>query len=174
MSTDLTSRRQHEALLVAAQYAEVLRQCYGARRVIPFGPLVGDVPWHEGSDLDLAVEGLSAAALWEAAKHLEAMVPSWFVVDLVPLEHTHPTVRARILGEQPMSDNPSVALQTRLADELTALERVARGSEVALERGGAEPDEFAIRALASYIDDVYTGCERLCERVAVTLDGGVP
>ena len=173
MSTDLPSR-QHAALLVAAQCAEVLRQRYGARRVIPFGSLVGDSPWHAGSDLDLAVEGLSAEALWEAAKHLEAMVPSWLVVDLVPLEHTHPTVRARILGEQPMPDNPYVALHTRLADELTGLERVAHGLEVALERGGVEPDEFAIRALASYVDDVYTGYERLYERVAVTLDGYVP
>ena len=74
-----------------------------------------------------------------------------------------------------MPDNPYTSLHTRLADELAGLERVARGLETALlEHGGAEPDEFALRALASYIDDVYTGCERLCERVAVTLDGGVP
>ena len=29
-------------------------------------------------------------------------------------------------------------------------------------------------ALASYVDDFYKGCERLCERVAVALDGGLP
>ncbi len=45
---------------------------------------------------------------------------------------------------------------------------------MALERAGSEPDEFASRALASYVDDFYKGCERLCERVAVTLDGGLP
>jgi len=174
MRTDLTNRRRHEALLVAAQCAEMLLQRYGARRVIPFGSLVGDAPWHEGSDLDLAVEGLSAEALWEAEKQLEGMVPSWLTVDLVPLERAHPTVRARILGEQPRPGHPSLALHTRLADELQGLERVARGLEAALERSGAEPDACAIRALASYIDDVYTGCERLCERVAVTLDGACP
>ena len=88
MRTELTNRRQRAALLVAAQCVEMLLQRYGARRVIPFGSLVGDAPWHEGSDLDLAVEGLSAEALWEAAKPLEAMVPSWLTVDLVPLERS--------------------------------------------------------------------------------------
>ncbi len=44
--------RQQEALLVAEQCAEMLRQRFGARTVIPFGSLVGDGPWHEGSDLD--------------------------------------------------------------------------------------------------------------------------
>ena len=44
----------------------------------------------------------------------------------------------------------------------------------ALERVGDEPDEFAVRALTSYIDDFYKGCERICERVAVTLDDGLP
>jgi hypothetical protein len=43
-----------------------------------------------------------------------------------------------------------------------------------LERVGAEPEEFVTRALASYVDDFYTGCERICERVAVVLDGGLP
>ena len=47
MSTDLTNRRQHAALLVAAQCAAMLLQRYGARRVIPFGSLVGDAPWHQ-------------------------------------------------------------------------------------------------------------------------------
>lgn len=41
-------------------------------------------------------------------------------------------------------------------------------------RTTTEPDEFATRALASYVDDFYKGCERICKRVAVTLDGGLP
>ena len=38
MSTDPTGRRQHEALLVAAQCAAVLRQRYGARESFPAVP----------------------------------------------------------------------------------------------------------------------------------------
>lgn len=166
--------RRQEALAVAERCAGVLKQRFGARAVIPFGSLVGDGPWHESSDLDLAVEGLSSEALWEAERQLEGMVPIWLEVDLVPLERAYPEVRARILGDRPMPENPYLALKARLEDELVGLERLARGVEAALGRAGAEPDEFATRALASYVDDFYKGCERICERVAVTLDGGLP
>lgn len=73
-----------------------------------------------------------------------------------------------------MPDSPLLALKSRLDDELIGLERIADGLEMALERAGEAPDEFAMRALASYVDDFYKGCERLCERVAVALDGGLP
>jgi hypothetical protein len=73
-----------------------------------------------------------------------------------------------------MPESPFLALKSRLDDELIGLERIADGLEMALERVGEVPDEFAIRALASYVDDFYKGCERLCERVAVALDGGLP
>lgn len=170
---EIESRRQ-EALSVAERCARMLRERLGAQRVIPFGSLVNGGPWHEGSDLDLAVEGLSSAALWAAERQLETMVPPWLEVDLVPLERAYPEVLARILGGKPMPDNPYLALKARLEDELVGLERVARGLEAALARVGAEPDEFTTRALASYVDDFYKGCERICERVAVTLDGGMP
>jgi hypothetical protein len=102
------------------------------------------------------------------------MVPPWLGVDLIPLEHAFPEVRSRILGERLMPESPYLALKSRLEDELIGLERIADGLELALERAGEAPDEFAMRALASYVDDFYKGCERLCERVAVVLDGGLP
>ena len=173
-STDETGGRRQKAQAVAEQYARVLKERFGAYRVIPFGSLVDDGPWHEGSDLDLAVEGLSSEDLWEAEKQLEAIAPSWLEVDLVPLERVYPEVRARILREGPVPQDLYLALKARLEDELVGLERVARGLGKALERVGAEPDEFAARALATYLDDFYKGCERICERVAVTLDGGLP
>ena len=168
---EIESRRQR-ALAVAEQCAELLKQRFGAKRVIPFGSVLGEGPWHEASDLDLAVEGLSSQALWDAERQLEALVPPWLKVDLVPLERVYPEVRASILGGRPMPENRYLALKARLEDELIGLERIVRGLDAALERAGAEPDEFATRALASYVDDFYKGCERICERVAVTLDGG--
>ena len=173
MGQALESRRQ-EALAIAVRCSQVLKSRYGARRVIPFGSAVGEGLWHERSDLDLAVEGLSSAALWQAARELEAIVPPWLEVDLVPLERVYPEVRARILGERNMPEDPYLALKTRLDEELIGLERIVQGLEAALERAGEDPDEFATRALASYVDDFYKGCERLCERVAVMLDGGLP
>ena len=57
-SPSLTHRHQ-EALSIAEHCVEVLQKRFGAKQVIPFGSLVGDSPWHEASDLDLAIEGLS-------------------------------------------------------------------------------------------------------------------
>jgi predicted nucleotidyltransferase len=173
MRERLESRRQ-EALAIVARCTELLECRYGAKRVIPFGSALQEGAWHESSDLDLAVEGLSSEALWQAEKELEAMVPPWLQLDLVLLEHAFPEMRSRILGERAMPEDPYLALKVRLDDELIGLERIVRGLEQALERAGEAPDEFTMRALASYVDDFYKGCERLCERIAVALDGGMP
>jgi predicted nucleotidyltransferase len=173
MREKLENRRQ-EALASVARCTELLERRYGARRVIPFGSALQEGAWHESSDLDLAVEGLSSEALWQAEKDLEAMVPPWLQVDLVPLERAFPEVRSRILGERAMPADPYLALKARLDDELIGLERIVRGLEQALERAGEAPDEFTTRGLASYVDDFSKGCERLRERVAVALDGGLP
>jgi len=166
--------RQQEALSVAEQCSRILRERFGAEQVILFGSLAGDGPWHWNSDLDLAVTGLSSEALWEAQKQLEAVLPAWLTIDLVSLEKVYPEVKARILRTKPMSDHKYLALKDRLENELISLERVAQGLEAALERVGTTPDEFATRALITYLDDFYKGCERIAERVAVTLDGGLP
>jgi predicted nucleotidyltransferase len=173
MSKELESRRQ-EAWAAVATCTQLLKGRYGARRVIPFGSVLQEGAWHERSDLDLAVEGVSSEALWQAEKELEAVVPPWLKVDLIVLEHAFPEVRSHILGERAMPEAPYLALKIRLDDEMIGLERIAQGLEVALGRAGEAPDEFAVRALASYVDDFYKGCERLCERVAVALDGGLP
>lgn len=173
MRQELESRRQ-EALTLVAVCTQLLTSRYGARRVIPFGSVLEEEAWHERSDLDLAVEGLSSEALWQAEKDLEAMVPLWLEVDLIPLERAFPELRSRILGERTMPESPYLALKVRLDDELLGLERITERLKMALERAGQAPDEFAMRALASYADDFYKGCEHLCERVAVALDGGLP
>jgi predicted nucleotidyltransferase len=166
--------RRQAALAAAEQCAALLKEQFGAQSVIPFGSVTGDTPWHAKSDLDLAVEGLSSAALWEAEKQLEALLPLWLELDLVPLEQAYPEVRADILGERTRPQDPRQALQRRLTDELTSLNKIVESLETALGRAGEEPDEFATRALSTYLDDFYKGCERICERVAVMLDGHLP
>lgn len=166
--------RRAEAQAAAKVCAALLKERFGARRVIPFGSVVGEGPWHSSSDLDLAVEGLSPRALWEAERQLEAVVPDWLEVDLVPLERVYPHIRARILGEKAMPEEPYLSLKERLEDELTALRQVVEGLAAALKRAGEAADEYDARALATYLDDFYLGCERICERVAVVLDGGLP
>ena len=169
----LTQRHQ-EALSIAEQCAEVLQKQFGAKQVIPFGSLVGDSPWHEASDLDLAIEGLSNEACWEAEAALETIVPPWLSVHLVLLESTPAEIRKHILEGSSMAEDPRAALKSRLTTEIAAIEPITLGLAEALKRVGEEPDQFATRALASYVDDFYSGVERICERVAVTLDDDLP
>ncbi|MEW6753368.1 MAG: hypothetical protein AB1505_20660 [Candidatus Latescibacterota bacterium] len=72
-------------------------------------------------------------------------MPAWLRVDLVPVEHTAPAGLARILGEKTMPPDAPANLTERLAGEL-----------------------------ASYVEDFYSGCERICQRVALALDGALP
>ena len=172
-SASLTHRHQ-EALSIAEHCAEVLQKRFGAKQIIPFGSLVGDSPWHEASDLDLAIEGLSREACWEAEAVLEKIMPPWLSIHLVLLDSVPSKIRERILEGKAMDANPRAALKSRLMAEIAALEPIISGLAEALERASEQPDQFATRALASYVDDFYSGIERICERVAVTLDGDLP
>ena len=172
-SASLTHRHQ-EALSIAEHCVEVLQKRFSAKQVIPFGSLVGDSSWHEASDLDLAIEGLSREACWEAEAALETIMPPWLSVHLVLLESAPAEIRERVLEGKPMAENPRAALKSRLTTEIAALEPITSGLAEGLKRAGEQPDQFATRALASYVDDFYSGIERICERVAVTLDGNLP
>ena len=172
-SPSLTHRHQ-EALSIAEHCVEVLQKRFGAKQVIPFGSLVGDSPWHEASDLDLAIEGLSREGCWEAEAVLEKIMPSWLSIHLVLLDSVPAEIRERILEGKTMDENPRAALKSRLMAEIAALEPIISGLAEALERASGQPDQFATRALASYVDDFYSGIERICERVAVTLDSDLP
>ncbi len=167
-------QRRQEALAIAQQCEQILKQQFGATQVILFGSLAGDAPWHWQSDLDLAVSGLSHADWLQAYGKLETILPPWLSLDLIRLETVDSPVSARILKETPMSANPYLALKQHLEDELTALERSSQSLQMALERAKPHPDDYDVRALASYINDVYRRCERMSERVAIALDGGLP
>lgn len=170
---ELEQRRQ-EALTIAKRCIQLLKQEFGATEVILFGSLVGDGPWHWQSDLDLAVKGMSEDAIWHAYSALESIVPSWLKIDLVPLERVPPRVAARILNLKPMSDNKYLALKSRLEDEVIALESNMAKLQTVLAQADKVAEIIITPALASYIADFYGGGERISERVAVTLDGGIP
>lgn len=114
-------QRKQEALAVAKQCESILRDRFHAEQVILFGSLAGESLWHQNSDLDLAVAGLSQADWLRAYDDLEAIAPDWLKIDLVRLESLYPEVRARVLQEKPMPRNPYLALKEHLQDELVAL-----------------------------------------------------
>ena len=170
---NLLEQRRQIAVQLAQQF-EVLLQQFGAERVIPFGSVLGNSPWHWNSDLDLAVVGMSQTQWLEAYEHLIAITPNWLHLDLVRLENVSSQVKARILQDPPMPNHPYLLLKEQLTDELSALDQTAIELETAVEQTPTIPENLATRALASYIVDFYKRCERMSERVAVALDGGLP
>jgi predicted nucleotidyltransferase len=170
-----TLEQRHQiALTVAHACEQVLRDRFGATDVRVFGSLAGQSPWHWDSDIDLAVAGLSFEEWLAAVDAVRAIAPDWLSVDLVRLETINPAVRRRILHDKPMPDNTFLALKEHLTDELLALEQTIAALTKALQKVSSVPEDFAVRTLASYLMDFYRRCERMSERVAVTLDGGLP
>ncbi|HIE28381.1 TPA: nucleotidyltransferase domain-containing protein [Candidatus Poribacteria bacterium] len=47
---------QTEALVIASKCARVLKERFSVRKVYLFGSVTGESPWHDRSDLDIAVE----------------------------------------------------------------------------------------------------------------------
>ena len=172
-SNQTLEERKQEALQTAAKCQQILLE-NGAKEVILFGSLSGESPWHWQSDLDLAVRGMSEKQQWEVYSLLEKIKPNWLKIDLVALEEIPDFVRSRILKEKPMPTNKYLALKARIEDEMIALEQNCQAMKTALEQSDDVPEIFITPTLSSYICDFYTACERISERVAVTLDGGMP
>ncbi len=169
-----TEHRRQIALSLAEQCAQVLKQDFQADEVIVFGSLRGDTPWHSDSDIDLAVRGVSADRLLEAYEQLRKMMPAWLPFDLVSVERTDERVRDRILQPTPMPNNIFLDTKVRLEDEVIAISQTIAVLEEVLAQASTTPKILLTPALASYSEDFYSGCERLAERIAVMLDGGLP
>jgi len=173
-TNDRLEQRREVALAIAAEGDRLLRDRFGATDVRVFGSVTGQGPWHWDSDLDLAVAGLTFEQWLAASEAVRAIAPDWLSVDLVRLETIDPAVRRRILQEHPMPENKFLVLKEQLDDEAQALEKTANSMILALEQASNVPEDFAVRTLASYLNDFYRRCERMSERVAVALDGELP
>ncbi|MFQ3613394.1 MAG: nucleotidyltransferase domain-containing protein [Cyanobacteriota bacterium] len=92
----LRSRQQaaDQAWKEVAQMAQVLRQDFGASRVVVFGSLAKG-RFAEESDIDLAVAGIPKERFFEALAKVNRHSRRW--VDLKPLEDLDPYFRQRIL-----------------------------------------------------------------------------
>jgi predicted nucleotidyltransferase len=167
-------KRRKKALVVAKQCMQILKNNFGATEVILCGSLAGESPWHWHSDIDLAVKGMTQDDIWDAYLTIENLVPHWLKVDLIPLEFAPTYLINRILKKIPMPDNKYLALKVRLEDELKSLEDTFQTITELLTQKDTIPEIALIPALASYIADFYSGCERISERVAVYLDDGLP
>jgi len=165
---------REEALAIADECARVLTERFGVRKVHLFGSVTGESPWHNRSDLDIAVEGLTQQNYLRALSALDKLLPPELELDLITLEDAPPELAARIQGEKKMPEEPIEAMKERIANELQSLERVAQGLQTFLSTAQKQPSELEMRGVASYLHDFYNGIERIFERIAVTLDGSLP
>jgi predicted nucleotidyltransferase len=90
-----STRRRRQAWRFARRAAALLKQEYGATRVVVFGSLAHGAWFHAGSDLDLAVEGLKPGVIWRAWSAVERVAPG-FQVDLIELETATDRLHQRI------------------------------------------------------------------------------
>ena len=143
--SETTGIQRQEALELARRCAHVLQHRFGARRVLPFGSMVGHGTWHAGSDLDLAVEGIAPEQFFRAWAAVRALLPPGVEIDLVDLEHADDALRARILGEKPVSEAPVRALKALVEDELAALGKIVQDVQAGLAPVEEAPTQFVMR-----------------------------
>jgi predicted nucleotidyltransferase len=75
--------------------ASEIKTRLGARRVILFGSLAHQAWFWPDSDVDLAVEGLSGDAYWEAWRIAERAIPDKSI-DLVDVDTASPSLKSAI------------------------------------------------------------------------------
>ena len=83
---------------VANQAAQVLREQFGAERVVLFGSAAAEKATYAPSDVDLAVWGLSGTAHLEAVATLQDCSPA-LAVDVIRMERCPSELRDVILQE---------------------------------------------------------------------------
>ncbi len=182
--------------------ATVLYEEYSASKVAVFGSLTERECFTENSDIDMVVWGISynkcLDALWDT-KNLE----SEFKIDLIDFESTSGLFRQRILNQAIPIDKDEtdvekimdIAYSTsyaetegsydvnrerliqRITDELKKIERTIKRIERALEKIDVLPPdarEFIERALSADLAEVYTGFEKIFERIAYEVDKHIP
>ena len=87
-------RLSQQARADAARIAALLRRDFSVKRVVLFGSLASG-RFRPDSDIDLAVEGLAAAAFFPALAQASKL--SEFPIDLKPIEDLTPHFRMRVL-----------------------------------------------------------------------------
>jgi predicted nucleotidyltransferase len=91
----LQHHQTQQAWAALGPIAQMLRQDFGATRILVFGSLVRGT-FHPDSDLDLAVAGIPPDRYFEALAAVNQNSPRW--IDLKPLESLEAHFRDRVLA----------------------------------------------------------------------------
>jgi uncharacterized protein len=94
---DILEHRTH-ALKISKKITRVLKEEFGAKRVVLFGSLADDVWFTKRSDIDIYAEGLSAETFFRAESEIQKLCEG-FKIDLVEPDECSPELLARINQE---------------------------------------------------------------------------
>jgi predicted nucleotidyltransferase len=96
--TQRAVERWERAWEVARVAANLLRERFGATRVVVFGSLTDSTWFTPWSDIDVAAWGISAGEFYRAVAVVTGLSPE-FEIDLVDPETCRPSLRRRIERE---------------------------------------------------------------------------
>ena len=88
--------RAAQAEQAALSCAKLLADEYRVRRVWLIGSLLHPKSFRQGSDIDLAVEGLAAREYFSALSKLYQILPEGLKLDLITIETAQPSLRKHI------------------------------------------------------------------------------
>jgi len=91
--------RAQEAVSAAQKCAHLLYENYGARKVYLFGSLNEPERFHDKSDIDLVVDGLSPRLYFKALAELWRLLPPGMELDLIPFEDADSELHERVVRE---------------------------------------------------------------------------
>ena len=196
------NRKVDEALLqrawqTAHRVAAMLYEDFGATQVAVFGSLAGQKWFSKGSDIDIAVWGLSGDTYLNALWETRNFSPE-FKIDLVNFHSAKGRFRERIQSQaipvqQGETDCSSQTIRTereeiddemnnrelieRIADERGKIERTVEEIKVRLkkmEAASAEDLEDLKDLVAMRLPVFYMGLENILKRVAEEIDMDEP
>ena len=182
----------------ARRLAIVLYRDFGATKVAVFGSLTEPKRFRQNSDIDILVWGISYDKCLDALWETKGLDPE-FKIDIINFKSVNRLFRERILSEAIPIDKVEMNVLTlanasdrengetytvnrnkliqRISDERTKIERTVRGIANALqdiEIIAPNHKKYVEKTIASDLAEVYSGIERIFERIAREVDTHTP
>lgn len=172
-----------EAYIIAKKCTRLLKDRFCVENVYLFGSVTGDGIWHNRSDIDIAVEGLPDTDYWRALNAVYELHPGGLDLDLVSLEELPVDFKARIRnaesvkcdGDDEMPIELIGRLENQIKFEFDNLERITQELDNFLDELSERlPNTIELSGIGGHLHSFYMGIEKIFERIAVTLNGGLP
>lgn len=171
--------QREEAYKIAQKCAQFLKERFNVKNVYIFGSVIGDGIWHKRSDIDIAVEGLSADNYFRALSDLSQVLPSGLDLDLITLETVSSRLKERIISmndkNKKDSENRIERLASIIKSELATLDEILDQIREIIDYASQNGVNMLVkRSMGSCLQDFYSCIEMIFERILLTFDEDIP